>query len=205
MRFLYVMDPMCSWCWAFTLTMEQLQQQYPDIATDYLMGGLAPDSDDPMPQALQHTIQSTWRHINQLTDTQFNHDFWTVCAPRRSTYPACRAVLTAEQLREGSSRNMITAIQHAYYLGAKNPSNITTLSLIAADIGLDAEAFTLLIQSTEIETRLQQHLKLSRQIGANGFPSLYLATDDNTLTPISLGYSNWETVEGRLKQEIMRG
>lgn len=205
MNFLYVMDPMCSWCWAFAPTMKHLQQQYPDIPVDYWMGGLAPDSDAPMPQALQQTIQSTWQHINQHTGTPFNHDFWTNCQPRRSTYPACRAVLAAEQLREGSTSDMINAIQHAYYLDAKNPSDISTLSDIAENLGLDKDTFIQRIESESIETLLQQHLKLSRQIGANGFPSLYLATDNNTLVPISLGYSDWETVERKLKQEIMRG
>lgn len=205
MNFLYVMDPMCSWCWAFAPTMKQLQQQYPDISVEYLMGGLAPDSDAPMPQSLQQTIQSTWRHINQHTGTSFNHDFWTTCQPRRSTYPACRAVLAAEQLREGCTSDMINAIQQAYYLDAKNPSDISTLSDIAVNLGLDEDTFIQLMESESIETLLQQHLKLSRQIGANGFPSLYLATDNNTLVPISLGYSDWETVERKLKQEIMRG
>lgn len=205
MNFLYVMDPMCSWCWAFAPTMKHLQQQYPDIPVEYLMGGLAPDSDAPMPLPLQETIQSTWQHISQLTGTSFNHNFWTTCQPRRSTYPACRAVLAAEALREGGTSDMINAIQHAYYLDAKNPSDSLTLSNIAANLGLDEHKFSQLMESESIEALLQQHLKLSRQVGANGFPSLYLATNQNTLLPISLGYSDWETVERKLKQEIMRG
>mgnify|MGYP000853319151 FL=1 len=43
----YVHDPMCSWCWAFVPTWEQIQRELPnDIEVVYLLGGLAPDSDE---------------------------------------------------------------------------------------------------------------------------------------------------------------
>ena len=37
---------------------------------------------------------------------------------------------------------MISAIQHAYYLQARNPSNADTLIALAAEIGLDADPLT---------------------------------------------------------------
>lgn len=198
MRFLYVMDPMCSWCWAFAPVIDQLHSTYPDIPLDTVMGGLAPDSDAPMPPDLQQMISTTWRRIEQQTGTRFNHTFWQNCTPRRSTYPACRAVISAEQQIAGSSKAMIRAIQQAYYLQAKNPSDADTLIQLAESLGLDRAAFTTQLYSEETEQLLQQHLALAAQIGASGFPSLYLATDDDKLIPISLGYSDWTQIQKNL-------
>lgn len=200
MRFLYVMDPMCSWCWAFSPVIDQLRDNYPDVPLDTIMGGLAPDSDEPMPQDLQQMISATWHRIEEQTGARFNHQFWQNCAPRRSTYPACRAVISAEQLQADSSTTMISAIQRAYYLQAKNPSDADTLIQLAEDIGLKRSSFTEQLYSQETEQILQKHLALAAQIGAHGFPSLYVATPNNRLIPISLGYSDWSQVQQNLER-----
>lgn len=53
----YIHDPMCSWCWGFTPIWQKIRAQLPaDLPVVYLLGGLAPDSDDPMPQSMQATL-----------------------------------------------------------------------------------------------------------------------------------------------------
>ena len=48
-RLIYVHDPMCSWCWGFAETWQTLTEQLPaDMPVVRLLGGLAPDSDEPM-------------------------------------------------------------------------------------------------------------------------------------------------------------
>ena len=58
-------------------------------------GGLAPDSDVPMPQEIVQYVKSAWRAVSAAAGLELNWDFWTKCQPRRSTYPACRAVVAA--------------------------------------------------------------------------------------------------------------
>jgi putative protein-disulfide isomerase len=160
------------------------------------MGGLAPDSDEPMDLSMRSKLQSIWHHIEENTGTEFNHQFWKVNSPRRSTYPACRAVIAAGMLEPDSIAKMITAIQHAYYLNAKNPSDISVLVECAELIGLDAEAFKRLITSDEINEKLSEHLNASRNLGIGGFPALLL-NDGTQLTPLALGYSTLEKLEAR--------
>ena len=62
----YVHDPMCSWCWAFAPTWAEIKQNLPEhIKVRYLLGGLAPDSNEPMPSAMQAAISGYWRTIMQ--------------------------------------------------------------------------------------------------------------------------------------------
>ena len=122
----YFHDPMCSWCWGFRPTWQALQENLPDtVAVQYVLGGLAPDSDQSMPDELRRMIQNTWQRIQQELGTEFNFDFWTQNTPRRSTFPACRAVIAAHQ--QGMEQEMILAIQQAYYLRALNPSDLSIL------------------------------------------------------------------------------
>ena len=151
----------------------KLKQKLPsEIAVKYVLGGLAPDTDEPMPIEMQQTIASYWQRIEQQLGTRFNHDFWRQCEPRRSTYPACRAVLAAR--KQNAEQAMITAIQQAYYLNAKNPSNIDTLAELAEAIGLDRKQFIADIHSEQTQNQLLEEIAFSRQSPIQGFPSLAL-------------------------------
>jgi putative protein-disulfide isomerase len=172
----YIHDPMCSWCWGFKPVLRQLTQQLPtDVRLEYVLGGLAADTDQPMPAEMQQQIAATWKHIQQvIPGTEFNFDFWTKCQPRRSTYIACRAVIVAEQLEPGNGLAMLDAILQAYYLQAKNPSDAATLITLAEQLGLDVDRFDQLLNAAQTQQALQQQIDFARRIGANSFPSLYL-------------------------------
>ena len=184
----HVHDPMCSWCWGFRRSWDALQAALPPaVAVTNVVGGLAPDSDEPMPDAQQAAIRGYWAEINQRTGAEFNFAFWDLCQPRRCTYPACRAVLAAA--RQQAEQQMIDAIQHAYYLRAMNPSDNSTLITLAAECGLDAVRFAGDLASVEVEEALQAQLALRIRLGVRSFPSLVLARGDD-LSSIAVCYES---------------
>jgi len=172
----YVHDPMCSWCWAFRPTWDRIVQGLPgDVRPHPLLGGLAPDSDVPMPMDLQTYLQKTWKTVEQrVPGTRFNFAFWEDCHPRRSTYPACRAVIAARNQGTEFEETMILGIQHAYYLHARNPSDDDTLIALADGLGLDRERFSNELHSRETRNALMEEIALGQRMGVHGFPSLVL-------------------------------
>lgn len=174
----YVHDPMCSWCWGHRPVWDAVKAQLPpSIQVEYVLGGLAPDCDTPMPEPLRQTIQGHWQRIHTMLGTPFNFDFWTQNIPRRSTYMACRAVLAAGQ--QGLDLAMINAIQQAYYLRALNPSDTAILKQLAVELqqkgqAMDTTTFAAQLQSSAIEQQLQQQIALARDLTAEGFPSMVL-------------------------------
>jgi putative protein-disulfide isomerase len=180
----YIHDPMCSWCWGFRPTWDSLRdtiaKEYPQISIRYILGGLAPDSDEPMPLEMQEMLESTWRRIQQtIPDITFNYDFWRMCQPRRSTYPSCRGVIAASQQSAASEEPMILAIQQAYYLHAQNPSDTDTLMACAESIGLDVARFEKDLSSVGVgqllQSNINQYRQLATQASVSGFPSLVLS------------------------------
>ncbi|MCB1761364.1 MAG: DsbA family protein [Gammaproteobacteria bacterium] len=175
-RLYYVHDPMCSWCWAFRPTwLKVVAGMPPGIRVQRLLGGLAPDSRVPMEPELQLYLQQTWRRIQQrVPGSEFNFDFWRICQPRRSTYPACRAVIAAREQDGTAEERMIHAIQQAYYLQARNPSDDAQLVELADGIGLDAGRFAARLSAAETNATLLREIEFGQRIGAQGFPSLIL-------------------------------
>lgn len=187
----YVHDPMCSWCWGFRPTWEKIRSNLPkEVELTYLLGGLAPDSDMPMPDSMQKDIAGYWRKIqSHIPGTAFNFDFWDECEARRSTYPACRAIIAARKQNPEIELKMIEAVQTAYYLNAQNPSNESTLVAVAESLGLDGNVFSLDINSSETQKRLEAEIQLGQKIGAQGFPGMILEVAGKYYT-VPLNYND---------------
>ncbi|MCP4090591.1 MAG: DsbA family protein [Gammaproteobacteria bacterium] len=204
-RLYYIHDPMCSWCWAFAPVWGKLIQQLPKgVEQVYLLGGLAPDSDEPMPVTMQSWLQNTWRGIQEkVPGTDFNFDFWDQCQPRRSTYPACRAVIAARNQGARYEQTMILAIQKAYYLQARNPSDTTTLIALARSMGLDAIQFEQDLLSQATHQRLLDEIAQWQQMDVKGFPSLLLESGGQ-ISYISHDYLNHQPMLDQIKSRLAR-
>jgi putative protein-disulfide isomerase len=191
----YIHDPMCSWCYAFDSSLNALQKELPEfIRIKKIVGGLAPDTTQPMPVELQQNIQQTWRRIEKtVPNMQFNYDFWIINSPVRSTYPACRAILAARQQGADFEDKMIGAIQIAYYQKAKNPSLQSTLLHCALEVGLAVVKYANDLNSNEIEKELQNEIRIARRLGVISYPSLLLE-HNGRLFPVTIDYFDHETI-----------
>ena len=179
MQLIYVHDPMCRWCYAFEPLRKRLLSALGDrMPVRRLLGGLAPDSEVAMPEAMQAGLQQTWQRIEQVVPgTRFNFDFWRDCAPRRSTYPSNRAVIAARRQDPASDERMTAGIQQAYYLEARNPSDDSTLIELATALGLDGERFARDLVAEETRQEHLDEMRYSRTLGIDSFPSLAVLRD----------------------------
>jgi putative protein-disulfide isomerase len=135
-------------------------------------------------------IQATWRSIQaKLPETQFNYNFWAKNTPRRSTFPACRAIIAARKIDRKNEAKMIFAIQQAYYIRALNPSDTDTLIRLATEIDIDKSLFEKHFYSDTIANLLLDEIQQSRSMGASSFPTLILEVDSE-YWPIAIDYSN---------------
>jgi putative protein-disulfide isomerase len=200
----YVHDPMCSWCWGFEPTRARLFADLDGrLALERLVGGLAPDSEAPMPEAMQIGLQQTWQHIQQvIPGTRFNFDFWTDCKPRRSTYPANRAVIAARLQSSEFDPQMTLRIQQAYYLEARNPSDDETLVELAVDIGLDVDRFARELVDPATHQKLLAEIQSARTMGINGFPSLAVVDAQGSLNHIGLNYTDADAMRAQIEALI---
>jgi len=198
----YVADPMCSWCWGFHAVLTQVKTALPnEVPLVYVMGGLARDSDEPMPEETQAYVKNAWRQVTAETGATFNWDFWEVCQPRRSTYPSCRAFYAAKRQGKDAGVLMFEAIQRAYYQEARNPSDVATLVAVAGEVGLDCDQFATDLSSEAIEKEMQDGFNIRRSLHANEFPSLVMVKDDAAHFLVR-GYDSEDVVLDRLERVL---
>lgn len=196
----YVLDPMCSWCWGFAKTWKRLKHTLPnEIHIQHVMGGLASDNEEPMSDDMRSYIQKNWQKIETtIPSVKFNYDFWKKCAPRRSTYPACRAVIAIRRQKPTLEAKMIELIQKAYYLQAKNPSNDSTLIKLASGLDINLEKFAKNLNDNKTQQIFHGDITLAKKLGATGFPSLFFQNQAH-IHCLQIDYNNPQAI---LKQII---
>ena len=96
---------------------------------------------------------------------------------------------------------MLQGIQTAYYLQAKNPSDLDTLVDLADSIGLNSASFVKQMNSERLNQKLMSEIAAVRQLPIQGFPSLVLELEKQ-LTPITLDYQHWQTTFELIMNEI---
>ena len=182
---------MCSWCWGFSHTWNKVKNSLPsEINVQYVLGGLAPDSSEVMPNEMREYIQMNWHKIEQkIPGVSFNYTFWDSCTPKRSTYPACRAVIAVKNQNSELEQTMVKLIQQAYYLDAKNPSEDDVLISLAKTLDLDIKQFTQDLNSEPTQQKLLDDIALMQSLEVSSFPSLVLQTT-NGIKSITIDYNN---------------
>ncbi len=188
----YVYDPMCSWCYAFAPTFDEVKKKLnSNINIVYVPGGLAEHTEEIMPKRMQEQIESIWYEIEDVVGTKFNHDFWTQCTPKRSTYLACEATLAAKE--QNKEEEMIYSIQNAYYQRAMNPSDKNTIIQLANELNLDIDLFKKTLSSEDNINNFAQKRDLRRKLNLNSFPSLALKYKKE-IYPINIKYNNSQSI-----------
>ena len=192
----YVHDPMCSWCYGFNRTWQTLKESLPEsIEVIRILGGLAPDTDQPMPEAMKQQLTATWQRVEQhIPGVKFNFDLFKQPGLKRTTYIACRAVIAASRQGVQYDERMTSAIQHAFYQQARNPVLMTTLLALAAETGLDVDRFKQDLLDPHTQQELLAEIKFAREMGVDSFPSLVLA-HAGVKWPVALDYNNARSMQ----------
>ena len=204
----YVVDPMCSWWWGFAPVWRDFVSEIPESATVVdLMGGLAPDNEAPMDSAMRQYVQDAWGAVKARTGAEFNFEFWDKCEPKRSTYSACRAVIAAGEQASGARSLMYDAIQRAYFLEARNPSDAEMLKCVAGEIGLDRKQFTEDLASDHVNRILQLELESVAKLGVSGFPTIVveraLAGEPARFDLLTAGFTDIDVLRDRLRRLLV--
>ncbi len=95
---------------------------------------------------------------------------------------------------------MLRRIQRAYYLEARNPSDVSTLVELAAEQGLDAARFAAHLELPATRARLAEDLALRDRLGAHSFPGLVRESGGETRV-LMRGWTPAAEVLARLEAE----
>lgn len=197
LEFIYVADPMCSWCWGFAPVVERLQRRYA-IPVGVVMGGLrtGPQA-QPMSEALRNQMGGYWARVEEQTRQPFtraalDRDGW-----RYDTEPSCRAVVAMRELAPHETLRWLERLQRAFYVEGADVTNPEVFPSLVEGFDIDADEFAAALHEDGTIERTQQDFHDAQRLGAMGFPTLLLR-DREEHGIITRGFVSWEELEPSL-------
>ena len=210
-KFLYIADPMCSWCYGFSLELQRFLADMSDAELDIVLGGLRAYNTQKMDADQRDMILSHWEKVQQVSGLPFDMTGLNKPDFIYDTEPACRAVVAAKMLTQDMPTTInfavFQAIQHAFYAEGKDITKEAVLAEIAvkalneyeqSEIS-DQESFLETLCSAECKDETRQHFQQIQQWGVRGFPVLLLVREDG-LHMLSSGYVKAEILIENLRE-----
>ncbi|MCU0838073.1 MAG: DsbA family protein [Rhodospirillales bacterium] len=194
-RFLYIADPMCSWCWGFAPVIGRIAADYGAQAPVRLIaGGLRIGTTEPMDQRAKDYVRHHWGQVQAMTGQPFDFAFFERRHFLYDTLPACRAAVAMRNLIPDHALEGFAAIQRAFYAENRDVTQIDVLADIAAAAGIDRETFLAVYGSDEVGESLAADLAAVKALDVSGFPALLIA-DEGGAALLTVGYRSFAALQ----------
>ena len=177
---IFVLDPMCSWCWGFVPVIDDLRMSMSgSYRFSLVMGGLRTKGEMSWDEASKEYLKGHWRQVSQRTGQTFSNSLFEKESFEYDTYPACKAVITVRELF--GTENAFTylhTIQEAFYTRAENITNTDVLCDLLQTMDLDSAVFKDFFESERAQFLMEHDFAKARSMGANAFPSVVIIDEE---------------------------
>ncbi len=204
-RLLYVMDPMCSWCWGFAPVFDALasQARAAGLGLHLVAGGLRPGSAQALDDGTRDYILRHWRAVAERTGQAFRFEDALPAGFVYDTEPASRALVAVRSLAPERVWPLVQAIQQAFYAEGRDVTRPALLVELAEQVGVPRRAFAEAFDSTALREATAGDFRWAGDLGIAGFPTL-LAERNGQLALLTNGYQPLETLAPLLGRWLER-
>jgi putative protein-disulfide isomerase len=206
LHFLYVADPMCSWCYGFAPVIADLRERFAArLPVRVVVGGLRAGNAQAMRQQDKDYIQDAWARVAAATGQPFDEGFFARDGFVYDTEPACRAVVAARRMRTDLALGMMSRISAAFYADNRDMTAIDELVAVADEAGLDAVAFRREFESADARSDTFRDFLIAKELGIEGFPTLCAGNDAEGYALITQGYRPLEGIPEAIDRWLAAG
>lgn len=174
-KIIYYTDPICSSCWGVEPQLRKLKLEYgKNFEIEYRMGGLLPDwSYNSGGISKPSDVASHWDEVSLYYDMPIDGNVWLE-DPLHSSYPPSIAFKAAQMQSNEKAILFLREIREMVFLQKKNIAKWENLENAAKKTELDVIKFKSDYEGKAKEL-FEEDLKLGRELGVRGFPTLFFA------------------------------
>jgi len=205
MKLTYIMDPYCSWCYAFSKHLSALRKKYTkQIEFELLCGGLWIDDNVRYPsKELNKYILSGNQRISKLTDTFFSEklekNILSNSLIALNSEPPSRAIAVFQLYKPDFLFEFTSDIQNAFYAEGKNLNSEKIYAQMAGKYELNPQDFQEWYSSEEVKSKVQENFETVRKFGITSYPALLL-DDNDGIFPIMEGYESLTEIDLTIRE-----
>jgi len=174
LEMVYIGDPMCSWCWGFSPSLDALDAHF-DFPLRVVVGGLRPGPmAQPVDDKLADFVGHHWHQVEAASGQPFDH---TILGRRGWSYdtePSCIAVAAVRELAPENTLAFFARLHRAFYAEGVDITDPAVFPALAADYVPDVAAFSAALASEPTRQAAWRDFAWAKEMGVTGFPTLML-------------------------------
>ena len=171
---LYVMDPLCGWCYGFSAVMQQLQEKYKDIYNFRVIpGGMITGSRVAPVSGMADYILQAYKNVEDYTGVKFGEPYLDLLregSEINNSEPPCRAIHTFQEMQPDKGLDFAHQLQLKMFLDGKSWNSEAIYRELATEFGIDPDNFIKVMNTEENRYGTQQHFQWVQAAGISGFP-----------------------------------
>lgn len=199
--FLYIMDPLCGWCYGISGVIKQLHEKFKDTFDFRVVpGGMITGSRVAPVSEMAGYVLSAYKRVEEYTGMLFGEPYLDLLregSEIQNSEPGCRAIHTASQLAPELALTYTHLLQQAIFREGRSWNDEKTFSDVAVLAGIDEKTFTEAWNSEAMRYGTQQEFQWVQAAGITGFPCCVLQKGEQYYL-LAQGYQAQEGIESVL-------
>ncbi|MFI1773403.1 DsbA family protein [Thalassobellus citreus] len=205
MKLIYVMDPLCGWCYGNSINTKKLYSEFESkIEFEILPAGMwTGNQAKRQDKNMVSFFEKGDKQIEQYTGTPFGEAYFEFLKNETiildSEIPS-RAIVSVKNIAPQKAIPFALEVQKARYMFGKDLNNVQTYVSICETLSIDATVFVKTFSSEELKKQTQESFTKATKY-ASSYPTLLLEKDGE-LFIVEQGYAPFSKIVETINQII---
>ena len=202
---IYCYDAYCGWCYGFSPVIKNITAAFEkELNTDVLSGGMILPEKPTHIRSVAGFIANAYKNVEELTGIKFGEDYlWHIFHPEDSDwYPNSEkpaiAMCIFKEYYPARCIEFASDLQYALHWEGRDLTDDESYRHLLEKYSIQPEVFYEKLASDAYTEMAYEEFALMKQLQVNGFPTVFIQTDELQLTMVARGYTDEETLRGRI-------
>lgn len=204
-KLIYIMDPMCGWCYGFGKTMELVNDRFGDrVEIEVIPGGMWVDGGMMATSSkLYEFVEKSMLRIEEMSGLVFGDAYKAYLKHEGhllDSFPGSKAIVTASLVDPDRAILYAKALQQKIFVEGKGFTAGQWEAFVEAanEVGIDKVAFIENYQSDILLEKTRRAFQRAKGFGINGYPALFYQSGER-LRSVATGFETFDIVEKKLE------
>lgn len=200
-KIVYVMDPLCGWCYGNSNNITSLYNKYKEqINFELVVGGMWLYNNAPMGGAgLHQFVKNHTPKMAALTNAEVGAQYFTLAADTTYTFSSlepCAAIYLIKKQSPEKVFSFAKEVQKKMFVTGEKLNELQSYLPVLKDLAINTTDFTeKWLSETNVLNTKKEFARATAL--ANGFPTL-IYQEDNQTTVLAAGYFEKNSIENKI-------
>lgn len=201
---LYIMDPLCGWCYGFSPVVKRVQEEHPDFNYHVITGGMITGDRVQPVAAMSGYILNAYKRVEDLSGVKVGEPYLDMLregTEMNNSEPPCRAIHAFQEMRSNMGLKFAHEVQKKLFVQGKSLNDESTYAELAQEFDIDTDEFLKKMKSEENGYATVQDWQWCKAAGITGFPCLVMQLEDKYYM-LAQGFTKYEDVKAVLDKVV---